>query len=125
MAHYRLKTELTRWKQVEGQPPEKLTYPVGSIIEPTQREFAAFGDTMERVEDSVELTPEPSRTAPEADAPYDPEAAAAAQGDQGPGSALDQPKEAVLGSGPVPAPAPPPEPPAEDEGPPHHTTRRR
>ena len=84
MARFRIKTVFTRMQQREGSDPkqptyDRLVYPAGSVIEPTNAEYAAFKDVMERVDDSTPLTelgaPRP-QAAP--NAPYDPDAAAAA-----------------------------------------------
>lgn len=83
MARYRITTAFTRLKQREGSDPahpqyDRQEFPAGSVIEPTNAEFQAFRNVLERVDDSTPLT-ELDPTAPQADpqAPYDPEAAAA------------------------------------------------
>jgi hypothetical protein len=84
MARFRINTALTRMQLVTGADPahpryERVDYPAGSVVEPTNAEFSAFQDVLERVEDSTPLT-EVGAAAPQADpnAPYDPDAVAAA-----------------------------------------------
>ena len=73
MAKYRMQTAHTRWKPVEGGAPERLDYPPGSVLEPTNAEYQAFHDVLEPVEDATPLTLPPAadpRTDPQA--PYVP-----------------------------------------------------
>jgi hypothetical protein len=105
MAKFRLTATLTRLQVVEGRA-ERLDYPVGSVIEPTNAEYTAFKDVMERVDDATPLTAlGPQSPSADPQAPYDPEA----------------PAVASPSAAPVPPAAPPPATEAETTS----TARRR
>lgn len=108
MAKYRLKTEMHRWQYPENKAPVLVRFPAGSVIEPTRREFQAFHDVMERVDDGTAVTEPPEAKAEEPDTLYDPE------GD--PVETSYQPSMPPTTGSTLPQPVPPPPPEPLPEG---------
>lgn len=78
MAKFRITTVFTRLQAIAGGTPERQDYPAGSIIEPTNAEYNAFKDVLERVDDTTPVTTLGTPSAPhDPSAPYDPDAGAA------------------------------------------------